>query len=67
MVPGLPLEVVETIIDDVAEFVDDNDYDNIDNIYHSSIKACALVCHSHFGTLEIKKAFKFQYVFVTVI
>ena len=46
MVPRLPLEVVETIIDDVAEFVDDNDYDNIDNVYHSSIKACALVCHS---------------------
>ena len=35
----LPLEVVERIIDDVAEY-----YDDIINV--SSIKACALVCHS---------------------
>ena len=35
----LPLELVERIIDDVAEY-DDNHIDNF-----SSIKACALVCH----------------------
>jgi hypothetical protein len=40
MAPRLPLEVLERIIDDVAEYDDDL----ID--YPSSIKACALVCHS---------------------
>ena len=39
MAPRLPLELVERIIDDVAEY--DNNY--IDKF--SSIKACALVCH----------------------
>ena len=36
----LPLEVLERIIDDVAKYNDDL----IDSL--SSIKACALVCHS---------------------
>ena len=39
MTPRLPLEVVERIIDDVAEY--DDNYIN----KFSSIKACALVCH----------------------
>ena len=47
MAPRLPLELVEMIIDDVvAEFDNDDDDDNHDIDNHSSIKACALVCHS---------------------
>ena len=34
---------------------------------HNKVACAALKSSSHFGTLEIKKAFKFQYVFVTVI
>ena len=39
MVPRLPLELIERIIDDVAEYDDDHIYKL------SSIQACALVCH----------------------
>ena len=51
MTPILPLELVERIIDDVAEY-DDNKF--------SSIKACALVCHCFLPLCR-------KYIFATVI
>ena len=50
----LPLELVERIIDDVAE------YDDIQNYKFSSIHACALVCH---GFLPLCR----KYIFASVI
>ena len=54
MAPRLPLELVERIIDDVAEY--DNNY--IDKF--SSIKACALVCHCFLPLCR-------KYIFASVI
>ena len=45
MMPRLPLEVLERIIDDVAKYNDDLTIDNLSSNW-TSIKACALVCHS---------------------
>ena len=36
-------------------------------VVEQETQALELILHWHFGTLEIKKAFKFQYIFVTVI
>ena len=54
MAPRLPLELVERIIDDVAEY-DDNHIDKF-----SSIKACALVCHCFLPLCR-------KYIFASVI
>ena len=54
MAPRLPLELVERIIDDVAEY-DDNHIDKF-----SSIKACALVCHYFLPLCR-------KYIFASVI
>ena len=52
MAPRLPLELVERIVEDVAEY---------DNLFpKSSIKACALVCHSLLPLCR-------KYIFATVI
>ena len=45
MMPRLPLEVLERIIDDVVKYNDDLTIDNLSSNW-TSIKACALVCHS---------------------
>ena len=54
MAPRLPLELVERIIDDVAEY-DDNHFPKF-----PSIKACALACHSLLPLCR-------KYIFATVI
>ena len=45
MVPRIPLEVLEIIIDGVAKYNDNLTIDNLSSNW-TSIKACALVCHS---------------------
>ena len=56
MAPRLPLELVERIIDDVAEYDDNRDPIN----KFSSIKACALVCHCFLPLCR-------KYIFASVI